>query len=756
LKSEIVQNNEIVENPRTSRAARLEAWISSGHISRRLVVFLVLLAAASGTATYVALRDPTLQEGNTALIIPLLLLDLVLVLALASLVATRLVRLWWARRSGLAGAKLHVRIVALFGAIAAVPTIFLGVASALFFNLIIDTWFSERVQGAVGDSVTIAKAYVEEHAKTIEADIRAMANDINRRASAVDSNPDLFSLMLENQAGVRGLAEAIVINSTGQVLARTALSFGMEFDRLPSGAMQRASDGEVVVINTEDDRVRALIRLDAFLDAYLYVGRFVDPRVISYVERTQAAVAEYNELQKRRLGIQVTFAFVFVLVGLLILLTAILAGLWVATKLVEPVAKLFGATERLRAGDLAARVDTGTADDELASLGRAFNRMAGQIEAQHGALRDANHQLDERRRFTEAVLAGVSAGVLGVDTEGRITLPNRSALELLGTTADAIVGEPIAEVMPELAPLMAEARARPDREVQGQVNLARSGAGRHFSVRVVGERTGLAVRGFVVTFDDVTDLVSAQRTAAWADIARRIAHEIKNPLTPIQLSAERLKRKYGREIATDPEVFAQCTDTIIRQVGDIGRMVDEFSAFARMPTAVFKTDDLSEQVRQAVFLRHVAASSVVFETKLPEAPVTALFDTRQIGQALSNVLKNAVEAIEARPAQDGGLPRGLVETTLTATDGMIVIEIRDNGRGLPTAERDRLTEPYVTTRTKGTGLGLAIVRKIMEEHGGSIALGDNPGGGAVVTLSFPWRHEAAAATSLEARMAHGA
>lgn len=741
---------------KASRAARLEAWVSSSHISRRLVILLVLLAAGSGTATYIALRDPTVQDGDTSVIIPLLLLDLVLVLALASLVATRLVRLWWARRSGLAGAKLHIRIVALFGAIAAVPTIFLGVASALFFNLIIDTWFSERVQGAVSDSVIIAKAYVEEHSKTIEADIRAMANDINRKAPLVDNNPELFNLMLENQAAVRGLAEAIVINASGRVLARTALSFGMEFDRLPASALDRASrEGEVAIVTTEDDRVRALVRLDSFLDAYLYVGRFVDPRVIAYVERTQAAVAEYNELQKRRLGIQVTFAFVFVLVGLLILLTAILAGLWVATKLVEPVARLFGATERLREGDLAARVETGTSDDELASLGRAFNRMAGQIEAQHGALRDANHQLDERRRFTEAVLAGVSAGVIGVDMEGRITLPNRSAQELLGLSPDHMVGEMIGDVVPELASLIQDARERPDREVQGQVNLARGGVSRHFSVRVVGERAGRAMRGFVVTFDDVTDLVSAQRTAAWADIARRIAHEIKNPLTPIQLSAERLKRKYGREIATDPEVFSQCTDTIIRQVGDIGRMVDEFSAFARMPTATFRMEDLSEQLRQAVFLRHVAAPGIVFESELPPAPVIALIDSRQIGQALTNVLKNAAEAIEARGSSPD-LPPGRITAHLLAGDGMLRIEVRDNGKGLPVAERDRLTEPYVTTRTKGTGLGLAIVRKIMEEHGGTILLGDNPGGGAVVTLSFPWRQEATEAVPpSEARIAHG-
>lgn len=749
---------ESAESTRVSRAARLEAWISRSHISRSLVITVVLAAAASGTATYLALRDPAVQDGHTALIIPLLLLDLILVLALSGLVATRIARLWWARRSGMAGAKLHVRIVSLFGAIAAVPTVFLGVASALFFNLIVDTWFSDRVQRAVSDSATIAQAYVEEHRKTIEADIRAMANDINRNGTFLDSNPDRFNRMLETQAAVRGLAEAIVIDTSGEVSARTALSFGMEFDRLPPEAIDKANAGEVVIITTEDDRVRALIRLDSFLDAYLYVGRFMDPRVIAYVERTQAAVAEYSELQKRRLGIQITFAIVFVLVGLLILLAAVLSGLWVATRLVEPVAKLFGAHERLREGDLAARVNTGTSDDELAALGRAFNRMAGQIEAQHGALRDANRQLDERSRFTEAVLAGVSAGVIGVDNQGRITLPNRSALELLDMKAEQMVGEVIDEVVPEMAGLLADARQRPDRAVMAQVNLTRGGTSRHFMVRVVGEQTGRAVRGFVVTFDDVTDLVSAQRTAAWADIARRIAHEIKNPLTPIQLSAERLKRKYSREIETDPEVFSQCTDTIIRQVGDIGRMVDEFSAFARMPTAVFQMEDLSEQVRQAVFLRHVGAPGIEFETVVPDEPVQALIDPRQIGQALTNVLKNAAEAIDGRTPDPDGVPLepGKVVTTLTADQGMIRIEIRDNGRGLPVGERDRLTEPYVTTRTKGTGLGLAIVRKILEEHGGTISLGDNPGGGAIVTLSFPWRRGAAGTvTQTQVRRAHG-
>jgi two-component system nitrogen regulation sensor histidine kinase NtrY len=435
---------------------------------------------------------------------------------------------------------------------------------------------------------------------------------------------------------------------------------------------------------------------------------------------------------------------IFLLVALLVLLAAVLAGLWIATRMAAPIGDLVTAAERVREGDLGARVREGTSDDEIGTLARAFNRMTSQLASQRNALVEANRQLDQRRRFTETVLSGVTAGVVGVGPDGIITLPNRSACQHLEQGPDELVGRPFVEAVPEMGPLLSEATVRGDRVAQGQVNLARGGRVRNLLVRVVAERTGTELKGFVVTFDDITDLVSAQRTAAWADVARRIAHEIKNPLTPIQLSAERLRRKYLKEISTDPDVFTQCTDTIIRQVGDIGRMVDEFSSFARMPAAVFRDEDMVELARQAIFLQQVGNPDVTYTSELPEGPVVARCDGRQVAQALTNLLKNAKEAIEGRErAGDAELPRGHIVLALEAARDHVAIRVRDNGKGLPHEHRDRLTEPYVTTRTKGTGLGLAIVNKVMEEHGGVLSLTDAPEGGAEVSLLFPYRPKAA-------------
>jgi two-component system nitrogen regulation sensor histidine kinase NtrY len=384
------------------------------------------------------------------------------------------------------------------------------------------------------------------------------------------------------------------------------------------------------------------------------------------------------------------------------------------------------AAEKIRGGDLTARVTERPDDDEIATLGRTFNRMTSQLAAQQAELITANRQLDERRRFTETVLSGVSAGVIGVDRDGLVTLPNPSALAMLEQSFDEVVGRPFAEVAPEMAELFNKLSDDTAEAVErGQVMMRRSSGTRTLLVRVAREVTGNELLGYVVTFDDVSELVAAQRNAAWADIARRIAHEIRNPLTPIQLSAERLKRKYLKEVKTDPEVFEQCTDTIIRQVGDIGRMVDEFSAFARMPRPVYREEDLGQLVRQAVFLQQVARQDIRFDSRLPNEPIRLSCDSRQIAQVLTNILQNAIDAIDGRERPEGeALSQGAVTVELRPVEGGAEIMVIDNGRGLPAENRDRLFEPYVTTRAKGTGLGLAIVKKIIEEHGGTISLSD--------------------------------
>jgi len=463
----------------------------------------------------------------------------------------------------------------------------------------------------------------------------------------------------------------------------------------------------------------------------------VDPRVLNHVDTSEGAARLYEQLEGQRSQLQITFALIFLLVALLVLFAAIWVALVFATQIVRPVSSLVRAAERVSTGDLSARVAEGPEHDEIGTLSAAFNRMTGQLQSQQSALMDVNRKLEERRRFTELVLSGVSAGVIGLDEQGRINYPNRSASELLDVDLDQRLGHDLAAIVPEMASLVRTARRRPSRIAVGQIDLVRGSTTRTLLVRVVAETAEVGVIGFVVTFDDVTELLSAQRKAAWADVARRIAHEIRNPLTPIQLSAERLKRKYLKEIQSDPETFTACTDTIVRQVGDIGRMVDEFSSFARMPAPMMRAEELRSLCRQAIFLQQSAHVSITYATAFPPDPVTVMCDGRQIGQALTNLLKNAAESIESRkPPPDGELPRGRVDVTITTEPGRVVIAVEDNGRGLPTRKRERLTEPYVTTRAKGTGLGLAIVKKIMEDHDGNLLLEDRVGGGASVKLVF--------------------
>ncbi|MEX0583448.1 MAG: ATP-binding protein, partial [Sneathiella sp.] len=448
--------------------------------------------------------------------------------------------------------------------------------------------------------------------------------------------------------------------------------------------------------------------------------------------------AEYEELKEEGFGIQIQFAVIFFIISLMVVLAAIWFGLVIASRIVGPIESLVKAAERVRSGDLTAKVDESRAYDEMAILSRAFNRMTDQLGTQRRELETTNEKLDERRRFTEAVLSGVSSGVIGLDKDGVINLPNRKATELMGLSSSELIGSHFSVIQPQMAVLLDEIREKPYRVVERQIQLQSGDGHRHLLVRAAAEISSGSIQGFVVTLDDITDLVSAQRMAAWGDIARRIAHEIKNPLTPIQLSAERIKRKYGRQIVDDVDVFNQCTDTIIRQVGDIGKMVDEFSSFARMPTPEFKPEDITELVGQAVFLQKIAHPEIEYVFNTLAGSITCACDAPQVNRVLTNLLQNSADAIEGREGEEDKLPKGRIEVTIETTNDEIVVEITDNGRGLPKENRSRLTEPYVTHREKGTGLGLAIVNKIMEEHGGSLAMMDTQNGtGARVRIAFP-------------------
>jgi two-component system, NtrC family, nitrogen regulation sensor histidine kinase NtrY len=716
---------------------RVRRWAGRFGLRHTLAFGLSTAALGSGVATYLALTGapPFGLHPNTVL--TLLNLDLVLLLALGALIAKRLLQVWAERRRGLAGSRLQIRLVVLFSLIAVTPTIIVAVFSYLFFSYGVESWFSDRVHTAITESLAVAEAYLHEHQQAIRADTLAMANDLNRDAPELTLDQARLEQVVAAQAALRGLTEAMVFDRAGHVLARSSLSFTLGFEPMPDGAMQLADEGDVAIVTSDNDnRVRALVRLDQFGQVYLYVSRFIEPRVLNHMEETQRAAAQYAKMESRRSGFQVTFALIFLMVALLFLVAAVAIGIHFATQLAVPISRLATAAEQVRGGDLAARVPEGEKDDELASLSRAFNRMTNQIESQQRELREANRQLDERRRFTETVLTGVSAGVIGLDRAGRVNLPNRSASALLGVDLEQSIGRDLAEVAPEMAVLLDEAERRPDRLAQSQVQLARGNSTRTLLVRIAAEHDERDTSGFVVTFDDITELLSAQRKAAWADIARRIAHEIKNPLTPIQLAAERLRRRYLKEIKQDPETFTICTDTIIRHVGDIGRMIDEFSAFARMPAPVLKPENLVEIVHRAVFLQRTAHREIAFETSFPDRPVAVSCDARLVGQAVINIVKNAIEAIEARIAERGAGAPGRIRVSVSAAAGQAAVIVEDNGKGLPYQDRERLTEPYVTTRAKGTGLGLAIVKKIMEDHGGELMLEDGEPEGARVRLVF--------------------
>ena len=734
-------SSEIPASARPSWAVRLRDWASRSALGRKLAFLLAVLSTIAGIVTYLV---ATAEEGpNERRLVLLLTINLVLLLALGAVVARELVKLWIQRRRGLAGARLHVRLVALFALLAGAPAVIMAVASALFFNLGVQAWFSDPVRETLRESLAAAETYLEEHRANIRGDIQAMGADIAREGTLAVLDRTYLQQIVETQAQVRALTEAVVFDGRGQVQARAGFTLSLQFEVVPFWALDRARLGEIVVFTPEraddggalTDRVRALARIEGFDQLFLLVGRFVEPRVVQHVDRTRAAVQTYESIEGRRSGFQVTFAAMFVVVALLLLLVAIWIALGVANGLARPVGALIVAADRVREGDLSARVTEPAADDEIGNLSRAFNRMTGEIESQRRELVEANRQIENRRRFTEAVLAGVSAGVVGLDEAGRIAFPNLSASRLIGVDLETKLGERLDEIVPEMAPLI-EAAAAASKPAEGEVHLQRDGQRRAFVVRIARARLGDGTLGLVATFDDVTDLEAAQRKAAWSDVARRIAHEIKNPLTPIQLSAERLKRKYLPEITSDPETFRLCTDTIVRQVGDIGRMVDEFSNFARMPAPKMSDEDAVDLVRQTAFLQQSARGDVEWIVDLPRDGMRLKLDPRQIGQALTNLLQNALDAIAGREGAD--LPRPRVEVRLARdAGGNPFVSVADNGKGLPKENRDRLTEPYVTTRAKGTGLGLAIVKKIMEDHGGTVILADREGGGAVVTLRFP-------------------
>jgi two-component system, NtrC family, nitrogen regulation sensor histidine kinase NtrY len=702
----------------------------------------VIFALFIGLISFLIFSGFTPVAPTDGVVLGLFLANVLCILLVLSFIAAEAYALFKARRAGVAGAELHVRIVGLFSIIAAAPALLMAWVGSVTLERSLNPSFMQDGRGFVQNTIEAAHLFQEGQCRSLLQEARLTSTDLDRAKLMFEVDRPLFREFFTTRARYLGFTAAALLKSDGTVLERvdTGAVIGNTVVRPESSDFEDARKNEATCLILDEGRTFVALRaLLSFQDTFLYAARPVDPFTVEFPRQASRLVALYDAFDEHRRGIRIAFATMFVLIALIMLLSATWLGLSFADSLVAPIRRLIAATDDVASGNLHVQVPVRKSEGDLAHLGETFNKMTSELSLQQRRLIAASKLIDERRLFTEAVLSGVPVAVIGVGPKGEITALNPSAEKLLPQkeeTAARLTGQPIATVMPELDGMLADARSGQSRLVQGQLSLSRSGLDRLFNVSITSEPSARADKSYVVTLEDITDLVTAQRTAAWADVARRIAHEIKNPLTPIQLSAERLKRKYGRVIEHDRDIFDQCTDTIVRQVDDIKRMVDEFSAFARMPRARLENEDLGECVRQVLFLMRVGHSDISFEDHLPKEPIHVPFDRRLLAQALTNIVKNATEGIAERSSEEGF--KGKISVTVTVVGNDVSIDVIDNGKGFPKENRQRLLEPYMTTRADGTGLGLPIVAKILADHEGGLELRDAPSGrGAWVRLFFP-------------------
>lgn len=739
----MTHQTDIFKAQTPSRIKRLNLF-KSGRIFGLVLVVVALVTTIIAFAILMGLTSiqPT---GEVTRNIAFLIAGLII--CLVATVGFEIFRLWRARLKGRAAARLHIRIVSLFAVIAAVPALIVAIVASFTLDQGLDRWFSDRTQSIVDSSVIVARSYLNEHARFLLADVDAIARDYERISDILDQSPQQQKLFLTSQARIRKIPHLQIIDAKGEVIDRADIASPREWPKVPAIALEDAKkslDRVPIFINPgrTENLVGAVIRIDVFDNHFLYAIRSVDPKVVEHLRNAELKSEEYSSLEASRTGTQVAFALLYLGVSLVLLVSSVWLAINFADGLVNPIRKLMLAAEAVSKGDLSVQVPVRKKEGDIGALSATFNTMTMQLNDQRKDILEVNEQLEHRRRFIETVLAGVTAGVVGISADGRIEIINRFGLSLIGAQADEVVGLFVWDAIPEVQKLMKNAMENDRGAHRSQISLVRRGMESTINARITTEFSENTRDGFVLTLDDITDLVTAQRTSAWADVARRIAHEIKNPLTPIQLSAERLRKRFGKNLnETDQEVFDKCTSTIVRQVGDIGRMVDEFSSFARMPKPSFEKGDLRECLKEAVYVREVAQPEILFSMDLPDEPMIGYFDERLLSQAITNLVKNAGEAIIPTESDPAGHV-GKINIKGSCDNHLMIIEIIDNGKGWPKENRHKLLEPYMTTRKKGTGLGLSIVAKVVEDHKGKVELLDAPdyataGRGAMVRISLP-------------------
>ena len=703
--------------------------------TRTLIAALAIAAIVTVLALYVSITRHAGLIAPDRMSFFLMSVMGFLSLIFAAIVINRSVKLWTSLRSGSVGSRLQTRLVAVFSIIAILPTVIVSVFSTMFFNLGIESWFDERVSTALEQSVKVAQTYLDEHKTTIRGDAIAMQGDIDRELDDAMVTPDALSNLVNTQTVLRSLSDAVLFQP-GHILAQSELSFALTFEQIPASDVALASQGEVAIWLEGQDKVRALIKMKSPhlpADTYLVVGRLIDNKVVKYMDVADGSFEQYHKLQANIASKQIQFSITFVILALLLLFAAMWYGLYFSSRIIVPITKMVKAAERVRAGDFTARVAEGPKNDEIGTLARAFNRMTAELETQRSDLVEVNRQLDARRRFSEAVLSGVSAGVIALSRDKVVTLANPVAASLLLLPPDVnIKGQMLTGIIPEFRDIFLQVDGKPDSPTQDEITITRKDKSHVLHVRVTTERVVGNIEGYIVTFDDITELLVAQRSAAWSDVARRVAHEIKNPLTPILLSTDRLRKKYMPQVASEAESYLRYVDTITKHIGDIGRIVEEFVNFARMPAPAIKSEDILSIIRKAVFSEQTTHTDITYSLQLPKNPVYVLCDEQQISRVLLNILKNAAEALETQTETKGAI---IVECV---TEGASCrLRIMDNGPGFPADKISRLFEPYMTTRAKGTGLGLAIVKKIIDDHKAQLTLENLPHGGACVVIIIP-------------------
>ncbi|KQN74086.1 PAS domain-containing sensor histidine kinase [Devosia sp. Leaf64] len=743
--TELVSDDIAAQADTKARTADQRSLFSGeGNGPLRVLGFLVVFASVlMSSVSFLILSGTTNIEPSAEVWTIIWVVTGLLVLLVLALVVTEAVLLFQARMQKQPGSALQVRMVAMFAVVAGIPAILVAIVATIALNQGLDQWFSDRTRSMVESSRLVARSYMLEHAQVLRDDIIWVASELEQSHSTYLADRQRFERILTALAVTRSLPFSSLLDSNGNEIMRAQISVGGSYPKPPAGVTEGVVEGIPTQIAPGSTQfVGSIIKLRGYDNVFLFVARPVDAEVLQYMRLTDDNITEYRQYASNRLVFQITFTIMYVGLVVVLLLSALWIGIALANRFVDPIRNLMIASRRVSGGDLDVRVPVQEGRGDLRDLSNGFNRMTQQLKTQREELLMANEVNEKRRQFTEAVVEGVSAGIIGLDPFGAVTLANARACEMLGHSEIEMMGERMEDILPEIAQAIDKAKSARRGQVRDQIQLGNETNRRIYQIQLTREGSITESKGYVLTFDDITELESAQRTSAWADVARRIAHEIKNPLTPIQLSAERLRRRYGAKLEDDRDVFDKCINTIVRQVGDIGRMVDEFSAFARMPEAAPEVADLSDTIRQAVFLESVRLPEVAIVTELPDDTVYAWFDTRLVSQSLTNLIKNAVEAFEGLDLGADWQPTIKVEAHYEGNHARV--SVSDNGKGWPAENRQRLLEPYMTTREKGTGLGLAIVARIIEQHGGITELidaePDEQGRvGACVTFTLPLR-----------------